>query len=314
MHPSTISAKESQFADKLVAGVVKYSIDSTTELPDGYRITSIRPPTLTYFYPTETEKTSICLHFTVGHIMSDIPALTNPTSHVSVAYVVDRAGRIYELFPDRYWSYHLGSGAIGGNATMSKHSIGIEISNYGPLTLKDGKLLDAYGNTYCSESETDLYDRHDYRGYQYYASMTAEQVGATAALVKHLCSTHNIPANFRQDDRPFASTAEAISFRGIFYHTSVRKDKFDWPFSPSLSAVVEACQEPVPVIEPTETVEPDAPEEHPDMTPETPVEPVQCTPDIAITEKPAGTETDRPSGKSWLARLFETLASLFRKH
>ena len=317
MHPSTISTKESQFADKLVAGVVKYSIDGTTELPDGYRITSIRPPTLTYFYPTATEKTSICLHFTVGYVMSDIPALTNPTSHVSVSYVVDRAGRIYELFPDRYWSYHLGSGAVGGNATMSKHSIGIEISNYGPLTLKNGKLLDAYGNTYCSESETGLYDRYDYRGYQYYASMTAEQVGATAALVKHLCTAHKIPVNFRQDDRPFANAAEAISFRGIFYHTSVRKDKFDWPFSPSLSAVVEACQEPVSDTEPTGTNEPDAPAVQPDITQETQettVDPIPCNPDMPSTEKPAVTGTGRPSGKSWLGRLFETLSSLFRKH
>lgn len=297
MHPSTISTKETQFANNLTAGGAKYSIAGTTELPDGYRIVSIRPSTLTYFYPTETEKTSICLHFTVGYITSDIQALTNPTSHVSVSYVVDRGGRIYELFPDKYWSYHLGSGAVGGNATMSKHSIGIEISNYGPLNLKGGKLIDAYGNTYCSDSETDLYDRCEYRGKEYYASMTQEQVGATAALLKYLCSTHGIPLAFKEDDSVFASTSQAISFRGIFYHTNVRKDKFDWPFSPSLKSVIDACKEPEP-----------EPEPEPETTPE-PVEPVP----EGKTESPAIVETAGTSKSSWFARLIDALASLFRK-
>lgn len=299
MHPSTISTKETQFADKLTAAGKTYSIVGTTDIPDGYKITSIRPDTLTYFYPTETEKKDICLHFTVGYIMSDIPALTNPTSHVSVSYVVDRSGRIYELFPDKYWSYHLGSGTVGGNATMSKRSIGIEISNYGPLTLNKGKLIDAYGNTYCSESETDLYDKYEYRGKKYYASMTQEQVGATAALVKYLCTTHNIPLNFNGDDEPFAGADEALSFNGIFYHTNVRKDKFDWPFSPSLTAVIEACKEPEP--------EP-APEPIPE--PEHIPEPVA----EKVTAKPAVIETSRPSKANWLARLLETLANLFKKH
>lgn len=299
MHPSTITEKETQFADKLVASGRKYSIVGTTELPDGYRITSIRPDTLTYYYPTETEKKNICLHFTVGYIMPDIVALTNPTSHVSVSYVVDRAGRIYELFPDKYWSYHLGSGTVGGNATMSKRSIGIEISNYGPLTLKAGKLIDAYGNTYCSEAETDLYDKYEYRGKQYYASMSQEQVGATTALIKYLCATHNIPLVFKGDDEPFASADEALGFNGIFYHTNVRKDKFDWPFSPSLTAVIEACKEHEPEPEPE-------PEPELKTIPEPVAEKVQ--------EKPAVVETSRPSKANWLTRLLETLANLFKKH
>ena len=47
--------------------------------------------------------------------------------------------------------------------------------------------------------------------------------------------------NFKNDDAPFANNAEAISFKGVFYHTNVRKDKFDWPFTPSLKAIIAKC-------------------------------------------------------------------------
>lgn len=310
MHPSTISVKETQFAEQLETGKSKYSTIANTWIPGGAKITSIRPASLTYFYQTETDKTAICLHFTVGYITSDIAALTNPSSHVSVSYVVDRAGRIYELFPDKYWSYHLGSGTIGGNAAMSKRTIGIEVSNYGPLTLKGGKLLDAYGNTYCSESETDLYGTYEYRGFKYYASVTAEQASATACLLKYLCGTHGIPLVFRGDDEPFSSPSDALGFHGIFYHTNVRKDKFDWPFGPSLKSIIDACTEkkPEPAPEPEPVHEPE-----PEPIGETgPVSEPEPEPEQK-TERPAVSTAGRPSGQGWLSRLLDAIARLFMK-
>lgn len=248
MHPTDISVKEDKFADTLVlTSGQKFKSTGKTAICDGFEIESIRPSAETYYYPTSTKKKSICLHFTVGYIMSDIATLAKAGNHVSVSYVVDRAGRIYELFPDNYWSYHLGKGTIGGNEAMSKQSIGIEISNYGPLSLKNSKLMDAYGNTYCSENETDLYEKHAYRGNEYYATMSDPQIGATAALVKYLSAKHNIPLVFMDSDLPFASAAESTAFTGIFYHSNVRKDKFDWPLSYSMTKVRLACEEPRPV-------------------------------------------------------------------
>ena len=153
MHPDTIKTKEKTFFDTLkLSSGRRFTLSGT--IPAGSStIYSIRPTDQTYFYQQTTAKKSICLHFTVGNIMSDIDVLSKPGNHVSVSYVVDRSGRIYELFPDNYWSYHLGSGTIGGNAAMSKQTIGIEISNYGPLDASGTKLLDAYKNTYCSLAE-----------------------------------------------------------------------------------------------------------------------------------------------------------------
>lgn len=315
MHPSSIAEKEKQFSTTLTASGTKYRDCGTTELPGGYSYRSIRPSALTYYYQTDTAKKSICLHFTVGYIMSDIAALTNPSSHVSVSYVVDRAGRIYELFPDKCWSYHLGSGAVGGNATMSKQSIGIEISNYGPLDMKNGKLVDAYGNTYCSETETDLYEAKDYRGKKYYAMMTDEQVGAVTSLLMHLCEKHSIPMVFTGTDSVFKSDQEAQGFNGIFLHTNVRKDKFDWPMGKSVSAIIDLCtrteastEEPIAEPEPESVDESTVmPAAEPEPVPE------------HVTDEPIAHEPDQVTEQNETARntsggsIFDRLKEFFKK-
>ena len=228
MRPETIQKREDEFFSNLTNSAgVKYTLTQTTDIGQGVKIYSIRPAFTSYYYATKTTKKSICLHFTVGYIKSDTTALSTKDNCVSVSYVVDRSGRIYEMFPDTEWSYHLGSGAVGGNGAMSKQSIGIEISNYGPLKLSGENLVDAYGNNYCTVAEKQFYDQLNYRGYDYFASMTETQISATAALIKYLGRKHDIPMNFKPDDTPFANNAEAIAFKGVFYHTNVRKDKFD---------------------------------------------------------------------------------------
>lgn len=244
MRPETIKKREDEFFSNLTnSSGVKYKLTETTDIGNDVKIYSIRPDFNSYYYNAKTAKKSICLHFTVGYIKSDTTSLSTKDNHVSVSYVVDRSGRIYEMFPDTEWSYHLGSGAVGGNGAMSKQSIGIEVSNYGPLKLSGDNLIDAYKNEYCKVSETEFYSKHTYRGYEYYASMTDVQIDAVAALIKYLGRKHNIPMNFKPDDSPFASDADALAFKGVFYHTNVRKDKFDWPFTPSLKAVISKCTE-----------------------------------------------------------------------
>lgn len=256
MRPETIQKREDEFFGDLTNSAgVKYKLTATTDIGKGVKIYSIRPEFDSYYYKTKTTKKSICLHFTVGYIKSDTASLSTKDNCVSVSYVVDRSGRIYEMFPDTEWSYHLGKGAVGGNGTMSKQSIGIEISNYGPLKLSGDKLVDVYGNEYCKESETEFYSKQNFRGYDYYASMTDVQIDSVSALVRYLGRKHDIPMDFRPDDSPFASNSEATSFRGVFYHTNVRKDKFDWPFTPSLKAIVAKCSDTLP---PEPVVAPDA--------------------------------------------------------
>jgi len=200
-------------------------------------VTSISTTTSTDYYSTaEATKTLIVLHYTAGQLVGDIGTLTKNGNHVSVAYVIARDGTIYRLFDDKYWSYHLGPGTVGGNETNSKRSIGIEISNFGWVT-KDGTKFMTYSNShYC-----DVADEHgyveldaDYRGKRYFASFTGEQYTSIRLLLKYLTAKYNIPYRFIDDDRrheTFASAGDATQYQGIACHTNFRSDK--WDLSPA---------------------------------------------------------------------------------
>lgn len=314
MHPSTIASKEAKFAGDLkLANGSQMTLQSVKDIGNGFYIRSIRPTEQNYYYKADTAKKSICLHFTVGYILSDIAALTKAGSHVSVSYVVDRSGNIYELFPDRYWSYHLGNGAIGGNTSLSKQSIGIEICNYGPLTEKDDSMLDAYGNRYCSSWETSYYERMDYRGKQAFATMTPVQISAVATLLLHLCEKHSIPTVFTGTDEVFATAGDALAFSGIFMHSNVRKDKFDWPMCTDMQTLIVSC---VPPVQETEAPgEPDGPQpgEAPVDEPASPepAPPEQTAGTPVLPDVPARAEKSSFSGK--LRELLDAILGLFRK-
>lgn len=191
-----------------------------------------------YYYEETTAKKKIILHFTMGYLKGDIATLTN--GHVSVPFVIGRNGIIYNLFASKYWSYHLGPSAVGGNTAMSKECIGIEISNIGPLKKIGNNLVTTYSDTdvYCSLDETQHYTKlaTPYRGYQYYAKFTDAQYTATAKLIRFLCAKYNLPKTFVAEAKRYntLTAAEFTAFTGIATHVNCRTDKvdigpaFDW--------------------------------------------------------------------------------------
>ncbi len=191
-----------------------------------------------FYYNEETAKRKIILHFTMGYLKGDIATLTN--GYVSVPFVVGRNGSIYNLFASKFWSYHLGPGAIGGNTAMSKECIGIEISNIGPLLKNGDNLVTTYGknDVYCALAETQQYIKlkTKYRGFEYYASFTDLQYKAVAQLINFLCAKYDIPKKILTEPSRYSimTDADFIKFKGILSHVNCRKDKtdigpaFDW--------------------------------------------------------------------------------------
>jgi N-acetylmuramoyl-L-alanine amidase len=191
-----------------------------------------------YYYEEETAKKKIVLHFTMGYLKGDIATLTK--GHVSVPFVIGRNGNIYNLFASKYWSYHLGPSAIGGNTAMSKESIGIEISNIGPLKKIGDNLVTTYGDNdvYCTLNETQYYTKlvNKYREFEYYAKFTDAQYLSTIKLIKFLCAKYNLPKTFVAEAKRFniLTSAEFTAFKGIVSHVNCRTDKvdigpaFDW--------------------------------------------------------------------------------------
>lgn len=188
-------------------------------------VTSIRSTKHEYFYASPVTKDSICYHFTAGVLTGDISALT--IQHVSVPYVIARDGTIYELFNPDFWSYHLGPSEHYNNKERSGRTVGIEISNIGPLKLKDdGILYDTYDKGYCLATDTASYDKVDYRGYSYYASFTDAQYSSLKDLTLQLTQRYNIAYEFIDPAKRFDFFTSAPK-TGIVTHANYRADKFD---------------------------------------------------------------------------------------
>ncbi|MEO0581720.1 MAG: N-acetylmuramoyl-L-alanine amidase [Bacteroidota bacterium] len=207
-----------------------------------------------YYYARKTQKKRITLHFTAGYLPGDIASLTNKKrGHVSVPFVIARDGTIYQLFPSSEWSYHLGPGARGTNESMSKSSIGIELSNIGYLVEKEGNLETVYsrllneetGNEgpvkiYCSLNDHEAYQKisQPYREHVYFATFTSAQYDSLAILLRYLSGTYQVPLAFLPEEKRykiFSTAKEAINYRGVCSHVNFRGvgkwdigPAFDW--------------------------------------------------------------------------------------
>lgn len=204
-----------------------------------------------YYEPEVVDKEQIVMHFTVGNIRSDVDVMTKPRRgyskyRESVPFILSRDGTIYQLFSSSYWSHHLGKGTIGGNEEMSKKSVAIEISNYGPLIPRNGKLETVYSRSrnnpnyvdvYCTMEDTTKYIKLDkpYKGYQYYANFTHEQYESLIVLLRYLTATYEIPREFLEEDVRFEANEKNANHKGIVTHLNFRATgkwdigpAFDW--------------------------------------------------------------------------------------
>jgi len=189
-----------------------------------------------YYYKKEYPKKKIVLHFTAGFLKGDIEALTKHDQQISVAFVIGRNGNIYNLFQSSYWSYHLGKCDQGDNSKDSQQSVGIEISNIGPLKLVENKLLSVYDDLYCELTENQFYQKisEPFRGYQYFASFTNDQYNSLVILLQYLTAKYQIPAKFLPENLRFETSKEAADFEGIVSHLNFRKTG-KWDIGPAFN-------------------------------------------------------------------------------
>jgi len=179
-----------------------------------------------FYFKEELPKKRIVLHYTAGYLKGDIDALTRDGNHVSVPFVIARDGTIYNLWPSKYWSYHLGAGAQGGNTEMSRSSIGIELSNIGYLQKSGSNLVSPYSSTdvYCSENETSFDKKVDqpFREREYFATFTKPQCASLVKLLRYLTAKYDIPRQFVDVAQRYGILASPQAFRGITSHVNYR--------------------------------------------------------------------------------------------
>lgn len=318
MKATKIPEQEQKFSEQLTnTSRVKYKDEGKIEIGDS-TIRQIRPNFDSYYYKSETEKDAIVIHSTAGTLRADMASLSKKDNHVSVSYVIARSGEIYELFDPKYWAYHLGNGAVGGNKNNSKRTIAIELSNYGPLTKRgenletiysqleytdtDGNKKKSKKDVYCTLDEVGEYTivEDGFRGYEYFASFTTEQYAALSDLLDYLCNEFDIPREFiDEDDRfeVFKSATDAKSFKGICTHVNFRKTgkwdlgpDFDWNRLITKEIELEEVE-----IRPEDLMNPPEPEP-------------EVIPDVPVKEEPQA-----PRKSNMFGFVFGLIAKLFGK-
>ena len=239
MRIDTLSTKEAQFNNTLVDNSGRsFHLIETVDL-GGVAMKRLTPPATGFFYKEKTKKDMIVVHSTIGVLMGDISTLTRDNNPISVSYLIGRNGVVYEIFSPEYWSYHLGQGSISGNKVNSSRSIGIELTNLGPLRNVNGNLetiysrqqvKDANGNikitapdVYCTVDHVNEYTKLNvpFRGETYFCAYTNAQYKALNKLIRHLCSTYGIEMNFAGHSNIFTEP-QAASFKGICSHVNYR--------------------------------------------------------------------------------------------
>lgn len=180
----------------------------------------------------------VAIHFTAGGSAgSSIAGWKSTEERVGTPVLVERNGdRVNALDPEKGWLWHLGGEQhihIPYNKTrkpgqpplsmsaeaMNKRSLGIEIANLGPLTLK-GDTLHSWVGPFCKLSDTLKYVKtRKWRGFEYWERYTPAQLATLKSVVAEFCAKYSIPMKILPGYlRDEVCPVEASNFKGIVCH------------------------------------------------------------------------------------------------
>lgn len=189
------------------------------------------------FLHDEFDKKQIVLHHTVSGngVEGDVATWEATPERVATCIIIDRDGIPWQLFSSKYWAYHLGA----GNSNLDKHSLGIELDNWGWLIAGDGtpkqfgknadgtpkfirtvsgKYYTFYGNSVTVPMQ---YYANGFRGYNYYEKYTYKQLKTLGELLLYWKMRYNIPLTYNSD--MWDVTPRALNgIPGIWTHVSYR--------------------------------------------------------------------------------------------
>lgn len=141
-------------------------------------------------------------------------------------------GVTLKCFPKNNYAYHLGGTPISGY--MHKHSVGLEICNFGWVVLKDKKFFTYTGAEIPASHVVRL--KSKFRGYEYYHKYTDKQILQVERLITHLSEIHKIDTSIglpkmikKFGEKAFDKYDDIVAgkVKGILSHSNVRSDKTD---------------------------------------------------------------------------------------
>lgn len=138
-------------------------------------------------------------------------------------------GRVVQAFPEGMQGWHLGN---TGSYYMNKHSVGIEMCNFGQLNSEGKNYINVKGH------ESQIVTLNEaFRGYTNWHKYSERQLYALKKLIYHISSRDDI--DIREGvvkwlhnggaKKAFSFNQEAYEgkIKGLLLHNNVRKDKVD---------------------------------------------------------------------------------------
>lgn len=196
--------------------------------------TALRLPN-TQYIPEAFPKDLVVIHHTVGSSSeSTFDWLLADPKRIATAYLIDREGEVFELFPPECWAYHVG-GDYGSR--LERRSIGIELDCSGPL-VKRGESFFAFAdearNVKGSRYSGSVFSlESSWRGWYHFAAYGPEQLASLHGLLRQLLVDFAIPAQTTESHDGFSRSLGGFS--GVLGHSQLRADKtdphpgLDWP-------------------------------------------------------------------------------------
>jgi len=136
-------------------------------------------------------------------------------------------GDLIQAFSSKYWAWHLGvnnSNMPPGSedrTILNAQAIGIELCNWGYLTLRNGKFY-SYTNSVIPADEVEDFGMMEYRGYRYYHRYTDAQIETLRELLLYLGEAYDIPLCYKGDQMFDLDQRAFEGESGVWTHTSVR--------------------------------------------------------------------------------------------
>ena len=152
-------------------------------------------------------------------------------------------GEVVQGFSSKFWAYHLGLKESTFQKfnlpykSLDKISIGIEICNWGQLTVRDNKFINYVGGEVNPNDVCHL--DQPYKGFRYFHNYTDAQIEAIKDLLLLWKQRYGIDLTYNEDIwdvTPRALRGE----NGVFTHNSVRTDKVDVYPHPKLIQMLES--------------------------------------------------------------------------
>ena len=195
----------------------------------------------TQYFKQEVTKKQIVLHHTAGN-SSGVATINNWNTdnrgRIATCVTISGPGNktsldgeICQAFSSKHWAYHLGVKQEVFRAfkvpyvELDKHSIGIEICNWGQLESRNGKFYNYVDREVAADQVTEL--SLAYKGYRYFHKYSDAQIQSVKDLLLYWKNIYKIDLTYDYNQM-FTVNAKALKGEnGLYSHNSYRKDKID---------------------------------------------------------------------------------------